>query len=77
MGCNQNSNSYNHFGICSIKINESTNHEPKGAGVGGESKKEIFIDSMENKDNDICPKCGSIIRDMDGLCWKCLTETNK
>lgn len=41
-----------------------------------------YIQSLDEynkvkKEDSICPKCNSIIRDMDGLCWKCLTESNK
>lgn len=41
-----------------------------------------YIQSLDKsnkvtKEDSICPKCNSIIRDMDGLCWKCLTESNK
>ena len=29
------------------------------------------------KEDSICPKCNGIISDKDGLCWKCLIESNK
>jgi hypothetical protein len=29
------------------------------------------------REDSICPKCQSIIHSSDGLCWKCLIESNK
>ena len=29
------------------------------------------------REDSLCPKCQSIIRDADRLCWKCLVECNK
>lgn len=41
-----------------------------------------YIQSLDEynkrkKEDNLCPKCQSIVRDMDGLCWKCLIESNK
>ena len=35
------------------------------------------LDKFNRVEDSLCPKCQSIIRDMDKLCWKCLTESNK
>ena len=41
-----------------------------------------YIQSLDKfnktqREDSLCPKCQSIVREMDGLCWKCLTESNK
>ncbi len=41
-----------------------------------------YIQSLDKfnktqREDGLCPKCQSIVRDMDGLCWKCLIESNK
>jgi len=35
------------------------------------------VEFYNKREDSLCPKCQSIIRDNDGLCWKCLTESNK
>jgi len=35
------------------------------------------LDKFNQVEDSLCPKCQSIIRDMDKLCWKCLIESNK
>ena len=30
----------------------------------------------EKKESSICPKCSNLL-DKDGLCWRCLTDSNK
>jgi predicted amidophosphoribosyltransferase len=35
------------------------------------------LDKFNKVEDSLCPKCQSIIRDMDKLCWKCLIESNK
>ncbi len=32
--------------------------------------------NKKSKDKGICPKC-SIMLDEEGICWRCLTESNK
>lgn len=41
-----------------------------------------YIQSLDKfnrvqKEDSLCPKCQSIIHDVDGLCWKCLIQSNK
>jgi predicted amidophosphoribosyltransferase len=32
--------------------------------------------ATESKETSICPKCSNQL-DKDGLCWRCLTDSNK
>lgn len=34
------------------------------------------LDEYLSKDRGICAKCGHLL-DREGICWRCLTETNK
>jgi predicted amidophosphoribosyltransferase len=34
------------------------------------------MDEYLSKDRGICPKCGHLL-DKEGICWRCLTESNK
>lgn len=35
------------------------------------------LDKFNRVEDNLCPKCQSIVRDIDKLCWKCLTHSNK
>lgn len=35
------------------------------------------LDKFNSVEDRLCPKCQSIIHSSDGLCWKCLIESNK
>ena len=35
------------------------------------------LDKFNRVEDGLCPKCQSIIHSSDGLCWKCLIESNK
>jgi predicted amidophosphoribosyltransferase len=38
------------------------------------------VTELENKlkrNDEICPKCQSIIKDKDGICWTCYINSNK
>lgn len=35
------------------------------------------LDKFNSVEDGLCPKCQSIIHSSDGLCWKCLIESNK
>ena len=41
------------------------------------SELEKEIKELKDKSGDVCPKCNSVIRDRDGICWKCTMESNK
>jgi hypothetical protein len=34
------------------------------------------LNEFLSKDRGICPKCGHLL-DKEGICWRCLTESNK
>lgn len=35
------------------------------------------LDKFNRVEDSLCPKCQSIVHSSDGLCWKCLIESNK
>ena len=35
-----------------------------------------FLKKWIKRKNDICPKCSNIL-DTEGICWKCLEQSNK
>jgi predicted amidophosphoribosyltransferase len=35
------------------------------------------LEERLSKNDGICPKCQSIIKDKDGICWECYVKSNK
>lgn len=35
------------------------------------------LEKQMKRNDEICPKCQSIINDKDGICWKCYINSNK
>lgn len=40
-------------------------------------KKVAELEKKLKRDDEICPKCQSIISDKDGICWKCHINSYK
>ena len=74
-----------------ITNNDTTNRRGGGWGISfslcpsagrknPEDKSFLIVDAVMSgdvmKENGICPKCSNLL-DRDGLCWKCLIESNK
>jgi hypothetical protein len=73
-----------------ITNNDTTNRRGGGWGISfslcpsagrknPEDKSFLIVGGSRNSDSkegDICPKCSNLL-DGDGLCWKCLIESNK